>query len=357
MPLTSATGPAFTIAMRSIHRLTFRALLSVGVLVQARDATAQANRTLELDWQGPPSCPQQAQVTEQIQAILGAAPGATLPFGLRARGMIEPIDGRFQLTLTVRVGAIDRSRVIESDDCGSLGKAAAVVLGLLIRRTNESGRELSDSDLAGAFGPASNLSDPTPKKISPPPPARPPPPRDHATRRDWQVLVMAPLMAIDYQVLPNIGYGLGAAAGFARNRWRGFLVGTFWLTQHQARGGAEPYEATFSRKSFEAWGCRGWRQGYLEVTPCALGALDVISASASGDRFSTKPQIVPTVSAGAGLVGYWHLSGSASLVLSTTGRIAPYRTQFVARGMLGASDAHTVPLGTMAAFLGAEFVL
>src|SRR5512138_3276057 len=146
-----AARPLPALLPRPILRAAWVAVLNLAFASQTGDAAARPKRSFELEWNSPPGCPQQFDVTEQIRAMLGAAPGASLPSGLRATGIIEPIDDRFHLTLTVQVGLIERSRVIVSDDCTSLGKAAAVVLGLLIRREHESGRALSDSDLGGDF--------------------------------------------------------------------------------------------------------------------------------------------------------------------------------------------------------------
>lgn len=350
MPSTSFPQSWYHCVKRSISRVAFNAFLTTIIATYAFSAEAQSNQ-FELEWQGPPNCPEQSEVTEQVRAILGAAPGATLPDGMHARGVIEPIDERFQLTLTVRVGSAERSRVIASDDCASLGKAAAVVLSLLIRRANESGTKLSEMDLGGAFDPPAASIEPARSK-APPPPL----PVVKKNERRWNWLVWTPTVSVDYLMLPKVGYGVGVAVGVTRDAWRGLVAGTFWPEQQVAGGGVEPYEAFFKRKSVEIWGCRGWRGGAFEVAPCGLATVDLISASASGDRFTTKPHHIPIVSVGSGLVGFWHMSRKLRLFLSTTGRIAVYRTDFVVDGMMESVDAHVVPWGTLGTSMGIELV-
>jgi hypothetical protein len=328
--------------------MALNALLAAVLLTYGGHAKAQSNE-FELDWQGPPNCPEQSAVTAQVRAILGAAPGATLPRGMHAKGVIEPIEERYQLTLTVRVGAAERSRVIVSDDCGSLGKAAAVVLSLLIRRANESGTELSEIDLGGVFEPLPELSPPTGSKV-------PPPPVVERQERDWQWLLWAPTLGVDYLMLPKVGFGIGAAAGVTRGAWRGFVTGMWWPEQRVAGGGVEPYEASFKRTSIEAWGCHGWRRGVFEVAPCGLAAIDLVNASASGDRFTTSPHRIPIVSFGTGFIGFLHLGRNFRLFCSTTGRISVYRTDFVVDAMMESVNAHVVPWGTLMTSMGTELV-
>jgi hypothetical protein len=327
---------------------------------QTVDAAAQPNQSFELEWYSPSSCPQQFEVTEQIRSMLGVAPDAALPSGLRAKGELEPIDERFRLTLTVRVGRVERSRVIASDDCTSLGKAAAVVLGLLIRREHESGRALSDSDLGSEFQqPAISKTPTLPPAPTVKPRERVAPPQTHdvPNQRSWHLLVMVPTATVDYFTLPKVGYGIGVAAGVAHNSWRWFASGTLWRTQRTAQGGVESYQASFARKSFETWVCRGWRSDAFELSPCALAAVDVLNASASGDRLTSEPRRIVFASAGAGLLGFWHLTERVGLFLSVSGRVQFRRSEFVVAGMLSTEyQTHTVPWGTTLTSIGSEWI-
>lgn len=372
MPSNCPKGLLVAHHSRPIRRALVVAIVHGFVATQALNATAQANQTFELEWGSPPACPQQLDVTEQIRATLGAVAGATLPSGLRAKGVIEPIDERFQLRLTVRVGQTERTRVIVSDDCVSLGKAASIVLGLLLRREHESGHELSGTDLERDFQAPTiaqqptSTAPPTAKSNAVEPSPRPQQPvataqtHDASTPRRWQLLFMLPVATVDFFTLPHAGYGLGVAAGVMSGSWRWFALGTVWRTEHTEPNRTEPdrtelYRATFTRKSFESWVCRGWSKDMFELSPCILAAVDIIGASASGDRLTTKPSNFALVSGGAGLMGVLHLSNYSGLFLSVTGRLTLRRGQFEVSTMQQTEQAHTVPWATMLTSIGTQW--
>ena len=286
--------------IRDLSRVLFGTITAILVFPPAVEAAAQPNQSFELAWNSPSGCPQQLEVTDQIRTMLGAAPGATLPSGLSAKGVIEPVDARFQLTLTVKLGPTERSRIIVSDDCTSLGKAAAIVLGLLIQREHESGKELSTSDLGSDFREPTAPSGPSTSAL----PHAPAQTRDEPTQRKWHLLVTAPTATVDYFTLPKVGLGFALGAGLRYESWRAFVTGTLWRTQHLTRPGIETYTATFERKSFEAWGCRGWSSGDFELSPCTLVSVDLIDASASGDRLTTERHQLVHASAGGRTAGF-----------------------------------------------------
>jgi hypothetical protein len=321
---------------------------------------------LILEWEAPANCAQQSDIIEEIRKVLGASRGATLPSGLSAKGVIAPSNERFKLELTVRTRQSERTRVIVADDCGSLGKAAAVVLGLLIQRVQDSGGELSESDLATNFA-----SEPTPHEPIPehqvekpldtsesekaPLKERKPPTDDTLSRRRWHVLLM-PTLTIDYLTLPSESFGLGVALGASYDQWRTFLLSTYWRSQQLKRGGIEPYDAQFERVSFEAWGCRSWSWGSFDLSPCALAVLDLIQGSASGDRFTTEGKNVPLGAIGTGGIARWNVSKHWGLFVAATGRIAVFRTDFVVKAMMATDRTHVVPWGTVATSIGTEVV-
>jgi hypothetical protein len=335
--------------------MLFCTIATILVFPPTVEAAAQPNQSFELAWNSPSGCPQQLEVTDQIRTMLGAAPGTTLPSGLNAKGVIEPVDTRFQLTLTVKVGPTERSRIIVSDDCTSLGKAAAIVLGLLIRREHESGKELSTSDLGSDFREPTAPSAPSEPSTSTLPPA-PTQTRDEPTQRKWHLLVMAPTATVDYFTLPKVGLGFTLGAGLRYESWRAFVTGTLWRTQHLTRPGIETYTATFERKSVEAWGCRGWSSGDFELSPCALVSVDFIDASASGDRLTTQRHQLVHASAGAGLLGFWHITQQIGLFFAASGRVASVRSEFVVKTVISSDDAHTVPWGTTLTSIGSEWI-
>jgi hypothetical protein len=360
------------------------ASLSCWTLNVTAQQAQQAQRTqqpqqFELEWESPSGCPQKSKVDERIHLLLGASPGSVLSSHLRALGVVEPIGERFQLTLTVDVGQTRKVRVIASDECTSLGEAAAVVLGLLVRKELDLGRELSNTDLGNDFQTPSKPIEPTAeksvspaeKKASPAPkspviPAQVPEPEpEPGFRRQWFLLVRGPMGSADFLTLPDTGLGLGLAAGVLHYPWRFFASATFWSSQERTTTGAEAYRATFKRQSAEIWGCRGWRKSTFELAPCVVTAVDLLNAGASSGRLTTQERRVGVFSAGVGLTGHLHLASWLSLFLSTTGRFIVNRPTFVVQAMsitqtdpvaLTSEQAHTVPTATIVSSLGVEWI-
>jgi hypothetical protein len=277
-----------------------------------------------------------------------------IPSRLSAKGVIEPSGERYQLTLSIEVGQIQGSRVISSVDCPSLGKAAAVVLGLLIRKERDLGRDLSDSDLGNDF---QRQSKPPEPEASEPSASVSPPAEDKPDAEPGWLLVRGPTLMFDASTLPEYGWGISGGVGVHLAPLRLFATGGWWAAQTKTVGdGGNEYRATFKRRSIEAWGCRGWNRGALSGSPCVSLGVDVFDASASGSEFQARSQRATALSAAAGFSGYWHWGPTMALVLSTTGRIWLQRPKFVVQGMLESEVAHFVPVAAFQAAVGTEWI-
>ena len=125
-----------------------------GVLLQVNLCLAQPGEPVELTWEAPQNCSQLSEVQQQLRVLVGTSSNE-LTSPLRAHGTIEPLGKRYRLTLVIERSTTRGMRVIESDDCHSLGKAAAVVLGLLVQKERALGRELSESEISGQPQPPS----------------------------------------------------------------------------------------------------------------------------------------------------------------------------------------------------------
>ena len=124
---------------QSIIRPTCGAASALALWVQSEVCLAQTDLPVELSWEAPENCPQQPEVQQQIRALVGTLGETQRSNPLHVSGVIEPFNERYRLTLLIERKATHGTRVIESEDCQSLGKAAAVVLGLLVRRAINSG--------------------------------------------------------------------------------------------------------------------------------------------------------------------------------------------------------------------------
>ncbi len=337
---------------QSIIRLSRGAMCAIALLLKAEVCLAQTDMPVELSWEAPENCPQQPEVQEQIRALVGTLGETQRSNALRVKGVIEPFNERYRLTLLIEINTTHGTRMIESEDCQSLGKAAAVVLGLLVRRAINSGRELTESDISGQ-------PEPPPK---PPDTPRPPTletkvgPSTAEHERSWRVLIRGPEGSVDVWTLPRPSYGGSLALGIEHDAWRAFVTGGLWLSQTQSLSGIQPYQADFRRWTVETWVCRGSKLNPFEIAPCALLALDDVTARASGGGRVPAAQNIAWLSVGGGISGYLHIHRNISFVASVSGRIMTNRPQFLVEGILGADLAHKVPPGTFVSSLGSEWI-
>jgi hypothetical protein len=332
------------------------------LILRVNTSRAQTDEPVELVWEAPENCPQQLEVEQQVRSLVGTSSGERMN-PLRVHGAIEPLGERYRLTLFIERSATRGTRVIESDDCNSLGKAAAVVLGLLVQKERTLGRELSDSEINGQPDrppkPPGEVEHLPPKK-QPTPPVLQPTPRPP---RPWHVLLRIPDASLDFNTLPRLGYGMGVGVGMSYYAWRAILAGAIYPMQDQTLSGLQLYRAEYRRRSLEASVCHGWRSNVVEVAPCAVLAGDAVSARASGEHLSSHDQTARWISVGGGISGFLHLGRYVSLVASGTGRFTTNRTQFLVNqtselaGLdLGLEVAHRVPLVTLSASLACEWI-
>src|SRR5512142_1507105 len=199
------------------------------IAIRANVCFGQSDAPLELTWAAPRDCPQELEVQQQLRASVGPPSGEQIgPF--QADGTIEPSGDHYRLTLLIERGATHGTRVIESEDCRSLAKAATIVLALLVQKERALGRELSGSEISGQ--PELSLApDDTgtrgPAQTAPPSvePQKPRPlPLEAGSPSPWHLLLRAPEGRIDFNALPRLGYGIGVSGGVAYQAWRGFIT-------------------------------------------------------------------------------------------------------------------------------------
>ncbi|HEY5959559.1 MAG TPA: hypothetical protein VIV60_23545, partial [Polyangiaceae bacterium] len=341
--------------------------LLVSTPLRAADRVEQRENPLEFTWSAPTHCPQRADVMKHIESLLRDSEGMPSRSSVVARGVIEPAGERYQLTLTLREEDTTGKRVVTADNCDSLGKAAAVIVGLLIRRERQLGRQLSGQEISGVLADPANSpklsANPDERDVS----AGSQPKEADQNRQlnptapagvdsDWHLALFAPLVSLDYRTLPKEAIGIGLAIGVLRESWRLMLATQFFLPQSKASPNTSVYEAKFQRESIELWGCHGWRWHALELAPCAQLQLDLIQARASGDRLSSLARWVPVPSAGGGLLALWHLHPRASLVVAGSGRAFLFRPEFMVEGIELTEQAHREPFGTLVASVASEWI-
>ncbi|MCH9684873.1 MAG: hypothetical protein K0V04_25785, partial [Deltaproteobacteria bacterium] len=106
-------------------------LVLLGAMVQAppldEPAVAPAHpREYTLDWQAPPECPNEAQLRQQVEALLTAAPEGDGT--AHVTGIVEAHEGGYVLTLTTEFRGARETRGLRAPVCRELGDATALLL-------------------------------------------------------------------------------------------------------------------------------------------------------------------------------------------------------------------------------------
>ena len=308
------------------------------VMLRVSVCFAQADTPVELTWEAPKNCPQESEVQKQLRALAGTS-GGEQSRSFQAHGTVAPLDARYRLTLFIVRSATHGTRIIESDECRSLAKAAAVILGLLVQKEKALGRELSESEINGQ-------------------PEQPQEPLLQGADASslWHFLLRAPLTTVDFITLPRVGYGIGLSVGVAHRTWRALVRGTYYKTENVTSPGFDPYQVKYGRESLDALGCYGWRSGLIEVAPCADLSADRVAAHASGDSLLSRDKTALWFSIGSGISGYLYFHRHVALVAMGTGRFTTNRARFLVGTVTGTDQAQRVPLVTFDASLACEWI-
>jgi hypothetical protein len=356
-------------------------VLVLALLLAARSGTAESGVPVQLGWQAPANCPQEAQVRQKLRDLLGASARDAAPSRLRAEGQIEAIGDRFRLTLNIRYDLVNATRVVQASSCEDLSGVAAVTLALLFRAEHSSNAPLTAKDLGGASAAigaenrsaagaeadtdadAANRPENARDRLPATEVAAEKPAGDEQVRASesgganpssWQFAFRAPELKVDIGVLPEPSYGMGLAAGLRHDAWRFLVSGTFWLAQDYVPGPFLGYGAHFGRVSGELSGCRRFRFTAFELAPCAVASLDDVSARGTGVGISSTNPRTAWLSLGAGLQGLWSLSRNAALVFGINARVATSKPRFVSESVGEIAQVGPLALG---ASLGCEWLL
>jgi hypothetical protein len=324
----------------------------LGLLGLLATANAEPEPSIELRWEAPPSCPQESDVRERLQTLLGAGRHDS---HLRAEGTITRIDRRFRLDLVVRVRDLVGTRSIESNSCENLAGAAAVELGLLIHSA-EAALEPSRSGTQPATlppelgsEPSSSRSDGTEAHPSPgtndaSPSGRVPngaksesktevgseakeQPTKVELQRSWHALVQAPVLELGIGPLPQVARGIGLSLGLEYENWQLQLKGIAWQRQSVPAPGFPGYGADVDRIGAAFWGCREFRSSWFGLSPCLTVGLERVSARGNGRNIAQSTQHAFGMTAGAGAQGRVYLARWIRLLMAVGGQIELSRPQ------------------------------
>jgi len=326
-------------------------------LLATSTAMAEPQPSIDIRWEAPPDCPQESDVRDRIQKLLGSGRHDS---HLRAEGTITRIDRRFRLDLVVRVRDFVGTRSIESSSCEDLAGAAAVELGLLIHSTEAAlepsrpgtppqelspvrGSEPSSSRSDGTdVHPSQGTSDtsPTvgapnggksPSKTEAESEEREQPP-SMESQRAWHALVQAPILELGVGPLPQPARGIGLSLGLEYASWQLQLKGISWQRQNVPAPGKPGYGADVDRVGTAFWGCRELRSSWFGLSPCVTVGVERVSATGTG-LATERTQQAFGATLGAGAQGRVYLASWLRLLMAVGGQIELSRPQISIDGV------------------------
>jgi hypothetical protein len=354
-------------------------------LLATQPATAWAAPQPEIDlrWEAPQGCPQESDVRDRIQNLLGST-RQTSP--LRAEGTITKTERGFRLDLVVHVRDLAGPRTIESGACEELAGAAAVEIALLVHsgeapsepgrpgtsprtspsaRGSESSASHSDaSDARPSQGPndasasASARTSNGANAESKPEVAeqvareeKPLPTHEASYEASYEasheasheasvdepprtrhVMVQLPVLDLGFGPLPKSSRGIGLGLGLEYAGWQSQLKGVFWEGQSIPAPGFPGYGADVGRVGAAFWGCREFRGDWIGLSPCVTVGVERVSATGTGPNIVQKSQSALGMTAGAGVQGRIFLASWFRLLLAVGGQVELSRPQISVSG-------------------------
>jgi hypothetical protein len=370
------------------------------VLLAAAPAMAEPPPSIDIRWEAPPDCPQENDVRERIQNLLGSGRHDN---HLRAEGTITRMDRRFRLDLVVRVRDLVGTRSIEANSCEDLAGAAAVELGLLIHSAKSVSEPSRSGTLPPTFPPArgsepsSSRSDGMDKpssqgKSDASPKERTPAgaksesktdvekdktdvekdktdvekdktdvekeaktqPNQVESRWRWHALVQAPALEVGVGPLPHPAIGIGFSIGLEYAKWQWQLKGISWQRQSVPAPGFPGYGTDVDRIGAAFWGCREFRSSWVGLSPCLTVGLERVSARGNGRNIVPDTQHATEIPLGAGAQGRLYLASWIRLLLAVGGEIELFRPQISIKGV---GSVYQFAPAALSAAVGLEWIL
>ena len=293
---------------------------------------ALADGSLTLEWRAPAECPAGKTVEREVSRLLGGAPAA-LP--LTAVAEVTHDDARWRVQLRTRSAENTGDRAIESDSCGELADATALVLAMAIDPARVAATRAAPVASAPDAGidPLTSVkvtppstpatAPPTPAATEPPSaPPRPPPPR--------KTFAIGPYLLGDVGTLPNPGVGPALAFAWTPGALRIQLKALFFPANTArlpfSRGG------TFELFGADASGCYEVLLGVFELGPCLGVELGALKGTGFGVNKQT-PALAFWAAPSVGGAFAWRIGSSFALRLELAALFPLQRPEFVLDGV------------------------
>jgi hypothetical protein len=243
------------------------------------EAPAAALKTpLVITWSAPEGCPSADAIRGEVRRMAGTATAATDQIEVHASVVRE--HAGWQLTLTTQAGALSGERKLSAPDCAELGRAAALVIALMINPAAD------PAAAASVVAPAA----PTPPLL--PPPQGAPPERRFALGADLRV---------GSGELPGGAAGIGVRFAAGGGVFSVQARGGVWFPRDAASAAKPSAGGSFDAADLSLAACATARRDRRLAPAICLGAA-LIGAHASGSGVS-DPGSATAISAGPFLEG------------------------------------------------------
>lgn len=219
-------------------------------------AAAAPDDPLDLDWSGPPECPDSATIQREVLHL--AQSTAVARHHVAAVARVQRQGATYRLSLNAELDGVSGQREFEGQSCDSVADAAVLTLALMLN---------PDAPIDRAASPAASepaRPEPALPRESPPPPVSVSVDSAPSDSPAWPThLIGGVLGGVRTGVLPDVGVELGLGAGV--------LVGPLSLTLAASAMPAQSAPAPESPDaSVELWllslgALAGWHTKFEEV--------------------------------------------------------------------------------------------
>lgn len=332
---------------------------AVALLVATR---AQA-QTQELTWDSPQGCPQREEVLAKVREIAGDEVFAKTT--LSASGSIRQVNGAYRLELDVVGEAGAHVRTIDAKVCGDLLGAAAVVLGLNLRRlagadetdpndpaaVDESGgvsangasnpggqgSDQPSGSPANQTAPTTTTTTSKPVTTSPTAPGTPrlvDEPRVDSRSEPNNMWVLVPQVQVSVGSLPEPSVQWGAGVGFRTPDWLVSLSGRYQPPQTVQSKTVSGVGFSVTRAAAEIGLARGFRGDHFEWAPGVLLGAEYLMVQGSGEDIESSRGTTQYAFVGLGVSLRWFATSWLSFAANLSGEVPLSRPRLTV-GQLG----------------------
>jgi hypothetical protein len=260
---------------------------------------------LVITWSAPDGCPSADTLRAEVRRMAGAAAAATDQ--IEAHAAVVRDHAGWQLTLTTRAGALSGERKLSAPDCAELGRAAALVIALMINPA---------ADPSAAPSVVQPAAPPTPIAA----PAPPPPPESR--------FALGADLRLGAGELPGGAAGIGARFAAGGGVFSFQARGALWFPRDAGSAAKPSAGGSFGAADLSLAGCATARRATAR------------NAAARSDQ-----RLAPAICLGAALIGT-HVSDPGSATAISAGPLleGAVRVRISARNALRVGVEALAPL-------------